>query len=633
VVVNISTKTNNVVDSNFTVVYEPVKTEYSYSYVVKDNFSSYSFYYPKYFESGTILHIQGRIDKFNKSMVPNGFDAYSFNMGKNIKGSVKISRIEEVGKHYGLRELSNKMLSIFDKKVANYLRGYLLGNFDIEENTYFTELGVIRLLSFCGFNFYLILNIVKYILKKFRINFIVRNVVLSLFFLVFLLLSNGSFLMIRITLIALLEYFNLKYKIMRSKTDILCLALSICLIIKPYLIYNSGFIMSMAILLIINLVNIRYKNYFIKTLVLTFLINLVSLPFISYGNNNIYLLSILLTPLFFISTKYFITPILIITLVLPFLQQFTLHLLNIFEIFLQTLNKINIIKFNLGNFLLFSLVVYFALLIFVLSSRKVRIMKYRVSIALLIFSLFIFLNSRISIDGIYFLNVGQGDGTVVVENNRALVIDCFTNTYEFLSSNNINNVDLLMVTHSDIDHNKDFQRIIDNCKVKKIIFSQYSHLDYNKSTFAKSGAKYSFFDYNIDVLSPSKDYYDDNDNSLVIKITSPSISILIMGDASIKVEKNLIESDRFKLKSSILKVGHHGSSTSSCAEFIETVNPKVAIISCGTNNKFGFPSQSVIDNLGNITCYDTSKVGTLKVNKGYFHYNYNYGIWLNRARI
>ena len=108
----------------------------------------------------------------------------------------------------------------------------------------------------------------------------------------------------------------------------------------------------------------------------------------------------------------------------------------------------------------------------------------------------------------------------------------------------------------------------------------------------------------------TKDFNDENDNSNVIYMVLNNYKFLFMGDASTTTEKEIVkEYDLAKID--ILKVGHHGSKTSSSKEFIDTINPKYSIISVGKNNKFGHPNKEVLDNLDKSKIYSTDKDGSI----------------------
>ena len=105
-------------------------------------------------------------------------------------------------------------------------------------------------------------------------------------------------------------------------------------------------------------------------------------------------------------------------------------------------------------------------------------------------------------------------------------------------------------------------------------------------------------------------YDNENDSSHVIYIDFKKIKLLLMGDAGVEVEKDILE--KYELDDiDILKVGHHGSKTSSSKEFIDIINPKYSVISVGKNNRFGHPNHEVLNNLNNSKIYRTDQNGSI----------------------
>ena len=110
----------------------------------------------------------------------------------------------------------------------------------------------------------------------------------------------------------------------------------------------------------------------------------------------------------------------------------------------------------------------------------------------------------------------------------------------------------------------------------------------------------------------NKIYDNENDNSLVLYFEILGKKILLMGDAGVNVEKNILEEYNIK-NIDILKVGHHGSKTSSNQCFIDKINPKYSIISVGRNNRYNHPNEEVIKRLENSKVYRTDKDGTVEI--------------------
>ena len=161
--------------------------------------------------------------------------------------------------------------------------------------------------------------------------------------------------------------------------------------------------------------------------------------------------------------------------------------------------------------------------------------------------------------------------------------------------------------------------LIENFKVEKVIFNCSEFNDLEKElikVLEKKKIKYysCIKELNIDnsklYFLQTKEYDNENDNSNVIYIELDGYKFMFMGDSRIEKEKDIL--DKYNISDiDVLKVGHHGSKTSSSEKFINSVNPKYSIISVGKNNKFGHPNKEVLDNLSNSKIYRTDIDGSI----------------------
>ena len=161
--------------------------------------------------------------------------------------------------------------------------------------------------------------------------------------------------------------------------------------------------------------------------------------------------------------------------------------------------------------------------------------------------------------------------------------------------------------------------LVNNIKIEKVIFNcgEYNNLEKELiKVLDKKKIKYysCIKELNIDknklYFLQTKEFDNENDNSNVIYTELNGYKFLFMGDASINTEKEIL--DKYNLPDiDVLKVGHHGSKTSSSKAFIDEINPKYSIISVGKNNRYGHPNKEVLDNLNNSKVYRTDKDGSI----------------------
>ena len=221
---------------------------------------------------------------------------------------------------------------------------------------------------------------------------------------------------------------------------------------------------------------------------------------------------------------------------------------------------------------------------------------------------------------IYFIDVGQGDSTLIVTpKNKKILIDGGegkTNVlFQYLLDRRINKIDYIIISHFDSDHCNGLIEIIEKMRVENIVMSKQSKEseEYKKilEIIKQKNIKVSsvkaedkiIIEKNLytKILNPAEkfEFQDLNNNAIVAKLVYKDFSMLFTGDIE-KAEENLAKKYKNELKSTILKVAHHGSKTSTSEEFLKYVEPQIALIGVGENNKFGHPNQITIEKLKNI---------------------------------
>lgn len=245
---------------------------------------------------------------------------------------------------------------------------------------------------------------------------------------------------------------------------------------------------------------------------------------------------------------------------------------------------------------------------------------------------------------INFIDVGQGDSTLIRVSNKTILIDGGGSSYgetfdvgeqtlfPYLLDRGIKTIDYVIVSHFDSDHCQGLNFVMENMKVKNAIISSLGQESNEYDTFinlaqkqetnliyVKKGDIIKIGEAIIKILFPDNDPIPDNEknnNAIVFKFLWKNVSILFTGDIEEKAENkilNLYEDNLEELKSTILKVAHHGSKTSTTKVFLEAVKPQIALIGVGENNNFGHPNSGVIERLESIGCkiYRTDKCGEI----------------------
>ena len=218
---------------------------------------------------------------------------------------------------------------------------------------------------------------------------------------------------------------------------------------------------------------------------------------------------------------------------------------------------------------------------------------------------------------INYIDVGQGNAVLIKTNNKTILIDGGNRSnsryyYNFIKNKNIKKIDYMIVSHYDEDHISGLISILENYEVSNVLCPDYkkdtkiyksfkNSLKKSKANiiYPKKGDNFNISDARIKILWPNE-YKNgiDNDNSIILKLIHGNMSFLFTGDASINIENQLIYSG-FNLKSDVVMLGHHGSKYSTSNEFLGEVDPRLAIISVGNNNRYGHPSNRVLKLLNN----------------------------------
>jgi competence protein ComEC len=231
---------------------------------------------------------------------------------------------------------------------------------------------------------------------------------------------------------------------------------------------------------------------------------------------------------------------------------------------------------------------------------------------------------------VHYIDVGQADSILVQVNGKNLLIDAGSTDSKdklvsYLRKQGVHKLDYVVATHPHEDHIGGMSTVIKKFTMgeffapKKLsntnVFeNMITALKDTKIKTAKAGVKINLgVNTNCEMLAPNNSEYDDiNNYSAVIKLTYKNNKFLFMGDAQ-KLSEDEIVSSNADVSSDVLKVGHHGSSTSSSKELLDKVAPKIAVISCGRGNQFGHPNKGTISELKNrrITIYRTDIDGTV----------------------
>lgn len=213
---------------------------------------------------------------------------------------------------------------------------------------------------------------------------------------------------------------------------------------------------------------------------------------------------------------------------------------------------------------------------------------------------------------VHFIDVGQADCILIESNNQYMLVDAGNNADEDLILNYLDNLgvkrlEYVIGTHPHEDHIGSLDAVIRNYDIGKLILPEKEHTTKTfenvidaieeknlKITKPKVGDEYQIGDANFIVIAPNGDYKDElNDWSVGIKLSLEDTSFVLCGDAERDAENDIL-SNGIDISADVLKLGHHGSRTSSSKEFVDAVNPSFIVITCGMDNSYGHPHKETM---------------------------------------
>ena len=219
---------------------------------------------------------------------------------------------------------------------------------------------------------------------------------------------------------------------------------------------------------------------------------------------------------------------------------------------------------------------------------------------------------------VYFLDVGQADAAILQCGDEVMMIDGGESSdssliYSYLTKTlGITHIDYMIATHPHADHIGSLSGALNACSVG-VVYSpvtsydskqfsslvKYTQKQGRDLTVPEVGDSFAFGDAQVQFLSPSQKYSNTNDSSIVVRIVHGINTFLFAGDAEWDAEHDMVDSG-YDLSATVLKVGHHGSDTSSSYVFLREVMPKYAVISCGKDNSYGHPTEGVLSRLRDV---------------------------------
>ena len=605
------------------ITYPKDKTEYTgIVYQVKDNYflmnakgeKLYCYEKDHDHEIGDIIKINGKKEDFDFVTLESGFDFNKYLINKGVLHSLEISKQEiKVKTIFRFHSLKKKFLSHFNEDTRISVNAIMFSDHDDNSLTNaISDLHLSRLINAGGLYFHALIGVLSYLLER-KLKKKWASVIALGSSSFYLLAAFPRFALIRLTFVYIFKWINehvLKKRF--SYLEILSLSAIFFLLMNHHLALQDSFLLGFGIPLLVTFINnsFSYLKGVKKKCLLCAFIYLFFIPFeLNYFHS--------LAPLSVIY-QVILSPLFIIFFLMAFLSFHYLpiyKLINGYNSFLTAIvnlvSKLNIEIYN-PEFHPILIILYYLVLFVFIYYASIRFVPIRRGLAVLI-ALFLGIYSlplkNVVTAEVSFVNVGQGDCCFIREKNKNIFIDtgglkytdlARNNLIPFLKKKRIYSIDLVITTHDDYDHNGALYSLKNNFRVKRTM----TNTNYEPVTIGNI----TFTNYNNHL------FYDnaDNEKSLVIGFHLGEYDYLVTGDAAIENEKKIMEEYSY-IPCDILKVGHHGSKTSTSDEFVKWLNPSVGVISVGKNNRYGHPHKEVIQTLkrNGVTIRRTDLEGTI----------------------
>lgn len=601
--------------------------------ILKSNKLKYIFYDDKKtLKIGDYIEVSGNLTQGDTNHIPLLFNYQRYLKENNIKGIIKDITYEKIKTSVTIYTIHQKVLNYFNFHFKGQTRGFLkalligdktsLGEELIEE---ISSVGIGHLFVISGLHMNVLQKIVEKLLKYLKVPSKFHTTIIIVFFLLYFMITLYLVSILRVLLIYVLSKINKKAILNLTTLDIYTISITMILIVNPYYLMNYSFILTFIIstsLVVISplLKYKKIKGFILNNLIMSINSILVTIPIIVHINPSINTLSIIYNLFYIPFVTYILLPFSLIVTIFNFLSPVYELIVTAFSKVTSFLSVVKIGELRLSTSSeIFPIIFYSLFLIIVilfLSNSKIK--KKIVAGVTMASLIFIWSNSaNLNLnDQIYFLDLPVGDSTLIVKafNSANILIDTGENINNdldlFLKKKGIKRLDFVIISHSDSDHNGRLHALIKDFKIKNIVISSYDTITekicqdalYNGNIIkVKKGSSITYKNINFQVLSPSKKHTSPNNDSIVMKVNIFDKTILMTGDMEKEIENELLKEYK-EIVVDIYKVPHHGSYTSSTADFLNKLNYEYAVCMNGYRNTFGFPNNKVV------TRYDQSKL-------------------------
>lgn len=608
--------------SNLNLTFNSIDNTYSGMVVeAKENYFIFQSHYEKYYvyeegntrEVGDFLVIKDEPSDLRIVTYESQFDFKSYLSSKGVHRELQSTSIEvKFINPLRIKTFRTSFLNKFDDDAKVLVDAFFFNNKDYTSELILKadQLNIISLLSVSGIYLQLIMMALEKLLSL-KLDKKWAKLIPIIAVIPYLILSFPRIGVIRVVTFKIISYTNtffLKRKF--SPLSVFSFSSLVLLIFDYHLAFNVGYLVGCSLSFTSFIISfcLNHLKKVKKRIITPILIYLFILPVSTFSSGELHLFTFVYQTILMPINLVFILGVTLCLLFIP-LYLIVNHYASFLSLMINLFSKADI-KIPFGDFGIVYITLYYFLFFFIIylyEAKRINHIKTTVCFVIGMIMFAILPVKNLFLNAVYFINVGQGDSIIIQNHNKVVMIDTGGNLkfdmaketlIPFMNKRQINHIDALIITHDDFDHNGAVESLMANFKVKTYL------------------TKHEQFPYRIgDIELTSVNTYktgDKNDESLVLKMNYINKKWLFMGDASVDTERYLI-SQNIDIDCDILKVGHHGSKTSTCEEFLYKTTPIEAVISVSEKNLYHHPSDDVINRLEKIgaNIRRTDKEGTV----------------------
>ncbi|MCJ8006895.1 DNA internalization-related competence protein ComEC/Rec2 [Lederbergia wuyishanensis] len=607
--------------------------------------------------AGATCYISGELIQPEQNRNEYAFSYKQYLYTQHIHWLLETSSIDWNDCYYSNQTIINDLQNIREKGVwfvekhfpdqlIPYANALIFGDrSSFPEDTFrsYQQIGVVHLLAISGLHIAFLVGLIYVILLRLGISKDTIYWLLHIILPIYMVICGLNPPVIRAVLMSLLLLSAKKWRLPITTLDALSISFIIFLLFDPFLIYHPGFQLSFCVTfcLIISSKAIFAKNpTYIKTMLeISVVSTLASFPILAFHFFEFSVIGILANVIFVPFYTAIILPAMLSLFVVKFfndwLFQFFSELIATivfysekFALLISAFKYSTIITGKPNSISIIFMIIGAYLYVFLIENNKAKIL------AVLPLTMILLINNafnQFSPKGeVIFIDIGQGDSTLIkLPYNRGTYLIDTGGQIHFsvpewqkrkkpfqigtqillpvLKSKGIHKIDKLILTHSDADHIGAAKDLFGEITIKKIYISPNSwdnalmeEILYLSDIYGipisevKAGSGWENKSGIFQFIFPLDDDYEGNNSSLVLFAAFGGLKWLFMGDIEKEGEKVIMDTYA-KLDAHVLKVGHHGSKTSTTIDFVKFINPNYAVISAGHNNRYGHPHQDVLD--------------------------------------